>query len=204
MRTGQFSCRVYVLILLAAWPLLISGCISFTGKAFSSKWANDDDRYASQYGDPYDERPSKKWPRMAQQMIDARFQSGSGGWYIGGGGGVARHQAAGEGEIGGFSLPTAWSTVRLGAVGMEATGKGLGGAIVGMRVHAPTRWSPYLGVSAATGISGFGTTIADHSYTDSSGHHVWKGDTVNTTDWMGAVVPEAGMSYWLTSRTRIG
>lgn len=203
MRTGQFLCRVCVLIQCAVWPLLISGCISFTGKAFSSKWANDDERYAKQYRAPYSDDPAKKWPRMAQQMMDARFESGTSGGYIGGGGGVARRQPAGEGEIGFFSLPTAWSTVRLGAVGMGATGKGLGGGVVGMRLHAPTRWTPYVGVSAAAGVSGFGTTIADHSYTDGNGHHVWKGDTVNTTQWMGAVVPEAGMSYWLTSHTRM-
>lgn len=193
--------RVLIQWLLAL--LVGPGCAYNHGKVFSSKWANDDERYAKQYREPYPRDPVRKWPRMAQQMVDARFESGSSGLYVGGGGGVARNQPAGSGEIGFFSLPTSWSTVRLGAIGMGATGKGLGGGVVGMRLHAPTRWTPYIGVSAAAGISGFGTTIADHSYTDGSGNHVWKGDTVNTTEFMGAVIPEAGLSYWLSPQTRM-
>lgn len=140
---------------------------------------------------------------MAQQMADARFLEGTSGFYASAGGATTNRAAAG-GEIGVFTLPTSWSTVRVGAVGLVAENipTFLTGAVVGGRIHAPTRVSPYVGLS---GMFGYGRTQAqaDHSYVDGDGKIVLKGQSIPGQGvGIAAIVPEAGLSWWVTSKTR--
>lgn len=160
-------------------------------------------QYASQYGDPYSENKLSKWGRMSQQMVDARFQKESSGLYIGAGAATKERVAIG-GELGVFHMPTSWSTVRIGAVGMLAEGlpNYLTGAVIGGRIHAPTRFSPYIGLAGMAGYAKT-TTRAQNSYVDGDGHLVMAGDDVpGPSAGLAAIIPEVGVSWWLTSRTR--
>ena len=50
-------------------------------------------------------------------------------------------------------MPNPWTTVRYGVMGMENNGLGAGGVEAGIRMHAPTRITPYVGLSTDLGIS---------------------------------------------------
>ena len=119
------------------------------------------------------------------------------GVYISGGSTIHGFPAA-IGTLGFVTLPTPWTTLRCGVMGADVDGIGVGGAEAGVRLHAPTRLTPYVGVSTELGFSGFhmghlqngvGTTTTPEVVTRLSG--------------LAAVAPEAGMSYWLTPTTRI-
>ena len=175
---------------------------------FSPQWAMDNEDYARQYRDP-DTHPHRsntirKLSRMSQQMVDARFQKGQGGLYAGAGG-ATRHRGALAGEIGFFALPTSWSTARIGAVGLVAEGLPtyMTGAVAGARFHAPTRLSPYVGLSGMVGYSELSTT-AKSSYFDSNGSFIQSGQKIiESSAALAAVIPEAGVSYWLIPQARL-
>lgn len=168
----------------------------------------DNEDYARRYRDP-DSHPHRsntlrKLSRMSQQMVDARFQKGQGGLYASAGA-ATRHRGALGGEIGFFALPTSWSTARIGAVGLLAEGlpNYMTGAVAGARVHAPTRLSPYVGLSGMVGYSEFSTT-AKSSYFDSNGNFIQSGQKITESSAaLAAVVPEAGASFWLTPHARL-
>lgn len=198
--------RVFSGVLLVVCALLAcSGCANNGKRLFTSRWAMDDEKYAAQYSAPYSDNKLSKWGRMGQQLVDARFQEGKVGVYADAGA-ATTHRTAAAGEIGIAGLPTSWLTVRGGLVGMLAEGlpSYLVGGTLGVRMHAPTRLSPYVGLSGMAGYSQASTT-ADHSYRDSGGHWVSAGDTVlGDSAGLAAIVPEAGLSYWFSSTTRAG
>ncbi len=197
--TGRSFCATLVFIMLS----LIPGCAS-SGPFFSSKWAMDDARYADRFSGPYSKRPLNKLLRQGEEIIDARFQEGRSGLYTGAG--IATRQlAAAVGEVGMTWLPTSWSTMRVGVEGMLAEGLPtyLTGGIVGVRLHSPTRFSPYVGVAGMAGVSDTSTT-AQSTYIDKQGNLVQEGDRVpGVTKGLAAIIPEVGMSYWFTSRVRL-
>ena len=164
----------------------------------------DDARYADRFSGPYSKRPLNKLLRQGEEIIDARFQEGRSGLYTGAG--IAtRQRAAAVGEVGVTWLPTSWSTVRIGAEGMLADGLPtyLTGGIVGVRLHSPTRFSPYVGVAGMAGVADTSTT-AQSTYIDKQGNIVQEGDRVpGVTKGLAAIIPEVGMSYWFTSRVRL-
>lgn len=203
MVNGWRQWRVVCTLCAALWLPSLSGCAFEGQKLFSSRWAMENKQYASQYGQPYSDDKLSKWGRMGQQMVDARFQKESTGLYAGAGG-ATKERGAFAGELGVFHMPTSWSTVRVGAVGMLAEGlpNYLTGAVVGGRIHAPTRFSPYIGLAGMAGYAKT-TTRAQHSYVDDNGHLVMEGDDVpGPSAGMAAIIPEVGVSWWLTSRTR--
>ncbi len=79
---------------------------------------------------------------------------------------------------------------------MDNNGLGAGGVEAGVRMHAPTRLTPYVGLSTDLGIS----NVHTKPYTYSNGRH---GSTITKASGIAAIVPEAGVSYWLTSSTRV-
>ena len=164
----------------------------------------DDARYADRFSGPYSKRPLNKLLRQGEEIIDARFQEGRSGLYTGAG--IAtRQRAAAVGEVGVSWLPTSWSTVRVGAEGMLAEGLPtyLTGGIIGVRLHSPTRFSPYVGVAGMAGVADTSTT-AQSTYIDKQGNLVQEGDRVpGVTKGLAAIIPEVGMSYWFTSRVRL-
>jgi hypothetical protein len=95
--------------------------------------------------------------------------------------------------------------MRIGAEVMLAEGlpNYLTGGIVGVRVHSPIRFSPYVGVAGMAGVADSSTT-AQFTYFDQRGNVVNKGDRVGgVTKGLAAIIPEVGLSYWLTSRVRL-
>jgi len=136
------------------------------------------------------------WQKCGE-MMDARFQEGNSGLYLGGAGTSGPWPAA-LGEIGGFSMPNSWSTFRLGALGLDNGGTGVAGGIAGGRIHAPTRLTPYVGVSSVLGFTGLHSGIASHNSRSAR-----QGQKISTVSGLFAFAPEAGLSYWITSSVRI-
>ena len=158
----------------------------------SSRWAMDDPEYAEKYSRPYEE--GEKIPRMAKQMIDARHLSGATGCYLGAMG--AGTPASAAGEIGVFIIPpfetpwleTPWLETRgalAGVVSEDHTGAA--GIDLGARVQAPSRLAPFAGV-------GILLAVADEDL-----WYIAEEDEM----LLGAVYPELGLHFWLTSRTRL-
>lgn len=203
MSEHRITRRVGTLTVLFSLALL-SGCAFEGRKLFSSRWAMDHPKYSERYGDPYSDNNLSKWSRMGQQMVDARFLSGTTGGYASTG--VATQpRAAFGGELGVFTMPSSWSTVRAGAVGLLAEGlpNFLTGGLIGARFHMPSRLSPYVGLAAMGGYAET-TTHADSSYVDGDGNLVMEGQEIPGPGvGLVAIAPELGISCWLTSRTRL-
>lgn len=185
--------------------LALSGCASNGRRLFTSRWAMDDEGYAARYSAPYGDDKLEKWSRMGQQFVDAHFQAGKTGLYVNGGL-ATKHRVALGGEVGVFHLPQSWATTRVGFIGLLAEGlpNYLVGGVLGVRFHAPTRLSPYVGLAGMAGYSK-NTTTADHSYVDGNGSLVVEGQTIpGPGAGMAAIIPEIGLSWWMNSHVRAG
>ena len=187
--------NVFVLVCLIVW--ICSGCVSSGGR-LGSKWAMDHPDYANKYDRPYGPNRVKNWGRMAKQSVDARFQSGESGLYVSAGA-ATRHPAAAAGEIGLFLMPSSWATGRLGLVGLLAEGQSnyLTGGTAGIQFQFPTRLTPY------AGLSGFAGVVHDDTTDNSSGFSNNPGPTTTNSGGMAAIIPEAGIHYWVNSRFRL-
>lgn len=168
-----------------------------------TKWAMDNEDYARQYNVPYSSVASQRRSQIFHEMLDARFQEENYGVYVGGGGAL-NTWSVGQLDTGVFKMPTAWSTVRLGGIGMVAGGKPMAGAELGFRLHTATRLAPYVGVNGVLELGGFARHISYNRY-----YYDTSGNRHNNPRWgyfptgMAAIVPEAGLSYWLNSSTRL-
>lgn|GEM_PF-5315268 len=115
-------------------------------------------------------------------MCDARFQAEKVGTTIGF---AVDGRSRANLEAGLFYLPTSWSTVRLTATSTinetPNSGWDVFGAKLGGRIHAPTRFSPNIGVSGWMGNASEG----------------------QPNDPPAAIIPEAGVSLWATSTSRL-
>jgi len=183
--------------LVVATLLVTQGCVMAGRKISSAKWAIDDQQYAQEHSEPYSTDRRTRAAQQTWDASDASFQEGRSGVYIGGGS-TAQHWPAATGSLGIFKLPTSWSTVRGGVFGMDNDGIGLGGVQAGVRVHAPTRFTPYLGIEGDLGMSGLKTGYARHQTNSGQPRK-----TITSVSGLAAVVPEAGVSYWLNSSTRV-
>ena len=148
---------------------------------------------------PVFQPPSKIW----QHLFDPGFQEETDGTYWGGLGSLSGAPVGGI-DVGRFQMPTPWSTVRYGLIGMVGDGQGMGGGEVGLRLHPSTRLAPYLGLSGMVEVSGFSKQSRyNRYYYDSNGHRR------NSPAWgyyptgVAAIVPEVGVSYWMTSSARL-
>ena len=129
---------------------------------------------------------------------DAGYQNGDHGTYVSGGS-TAHGWPAATGSIGLIRMPTSWSTLRYGVFGMDDGGVGVGGGEAGVKLHAPTRFSPYAGLSADLGLSGLHSGFVRSSLR----HQVGNPTRVSLASGLAAIVPEAGLSYWLTPKVRM-
>ena len=126
--------------------LAASGCVSIGRQFPLAKWAMDDEEYAQEHGVPDSDDPQVRRAQRDWDKSDARFQAGKKGIYLSGGSTIGRWPVA-TGSAGFFHLPTSWSTVHYGVMGMDYDGIGNGGVEAGARIHAPTRFTPYIGLS---------------------------------------------------------
>lgn len=133
--------------------------------------------------------------QSSQSIIDTADWEG--GVYVGGGGTIHGWPVV-IGSTGVIALPTPWTTLRCGVIGADNGGIGVGGIEGGVRLHAPTRFTPYVGLSSDLGFSGFHTGINHFAEVNGTGPH-----TFSKLAGLAAIVPEAGVSYWLNSSTRL-
>jgi len=176
-----------------AWIVLglaLAGC-------GTSRWAMDDPDYAAKYLRPYE--PGEKIPRMAKQAVDARYVEGKGGLYLGAA--VADEPVSVGGDLGVFYYPYSWAEGHIGLSGLAGTGAEdlFLGVNTGVRFQTPTRLAPFAGLGLFGGYSE-DEHPADHVWVDSEGY-------LRSTDtdygFLGAVYPEVGIHYWLTSKVRL-
>ncbi len=177
--------------------LATSGC-TLAGRQYSStRWTMNDPQHVQQRclpvssGPPPEQGSSNIWSKP-----DAYYQEETSGHYISGGSTDSRHWPAAIGSTGVFHMPDPWTTVRYGVMGMDNNGLGAGGVEAGIRMHAPTRITPYVGLSTDLGIS----NVHTESYTRSNGR---PGQRITKASGIAAIVPEAGVSCWLDSSTRL-
>lgn len=185
---------------------LLSGCQSWNW-LISSKWAMGDPDYATKYSEPYG---NDKTLRMLKQSVDARHIHGKGGSYwSGSGGGGSREQYPATGT---------WSLGSLffGADGMREQRIGLGmlhgtgardnffGLDLGMRFSTPTRLAPFVGVGGFMGFA-FHNESANMDGIDNDDDGKIDEPNEDNEEFNGILAgyPEAGLHYWLTSKTRL-
>ena len=138
--------------------------------------------------------------RKIYDLVDASFQAKKAGVYAGGGSTLHGWPAA-TGSTGVSQLPNEWSTIRYGVFGMDDGGIGVGGVEGGIRLHAPTRFSPYVGLSGNAGFSSLHSGISHNPYNNPK--YPPNGAPTSVPTGLLAIVPEAGVSYWLNSSTRL-
>jgi hypothetical protein len=83
-------------------------------------------------------------------------------------------------------------------MGMDNNGKGYGGFEAGLRLHAPTRLTPYVGIASELGING-----AHSGYRGRRNTYGNSSYRVSKTAGLGTINPEVGISYWLSSSVRL-
>ena len=198
MKTSRQS---WIYIGAAVTLLAIPGCVTAGRRTSTTRWAADDPQYAQEHDLPSPATLSQRLARSIWDLSDATFQEGKEGVYIGGGS-TAHGWTATTGSTGIVRLPTSWSTVRYGVFGMDNGGLGVGGAEAGIRLHAPTRLTPYVGLSGDLGFTSLHSGVArQDSYTNHQ--YVHKGDRITQSTGLLAIVPEAGVSYWLNPDSRV-
>ncbi|MEI8019584.1 MAG: hypothetical protein WCH39_15370 [Schlesneria sp.] len=193
------SKRSYRWIALEAVITLLatSGC-NLVGRPYSStRWTTNRPQFVQQQcltvsSSPPPEQVSPNiW-----KMPDANDQQELSGHYVSGGSTDSRHWPAAIGSTGAFHMPNPWSTIRYGVMGMDNNGLGAGGVEAGVRIHAPTRITPYAGLSTDLGIS----NVHTEPYTYSNGR---RSSRITKASGIAAIVPEAGVSCWVNSSTRV-
>lgn len=194
--------RIAAVIRIGAIVLVALRSAAADEPLISSKWAMDIEDYARTYSVPYSDDPATRRSQVFREMLDARFQEDNYGFYVGGGA-AANNWSVGQIDVGMFQMPTAWSTVRLGGIGMVAGGKAMGGVEGGIRLHTATRLAPYVGLQGVLEFGGFARHISYNRY------YYQDGQRYNNPRWgyfptgMAAIVPEMGVSYWLNPYTRL-
>ncbi|MBS0203650.1 MAG: hypothetical protein JSS49_12165 [Planctomycetes bacterium] len=182
--------------------LAVAGSASGDEPIFASKWAMDVQDYARVHSDPYSDDPRIRRMQMRRERWDARFQDSIYGGYVGGGSALTTWSEA-DLDAGLFRMPTAWSTLRMGGIGLVASGDFMGGGEFGARLHTPTRLAPYVGLTSLVAMSGVRRHISYNRY------YYDNGQRLNNPRWgyfptgMAAIAPEVGLSYWLTPYTRL-
>jgi hypothetical protein len=99
--------------------------------------------------------------------------------------------------MGVFQMPTDWTTVRYGIVGMDNRGIGAAGVEGEFRLHAPTRLTPYVGLVGDLAFSSEHNGRYRYAYNGTTARRI------NKITGFGGIAPEAGVSYWVTPTTRL-
>lgn len=161
-----------------------------------SRWAKEDIDYSQKYP-----RHTDDVAKVAKQAIDARHVIGKRGAYAGFAG---SDEPAGYGaEAGLFVYPRSWLETRIGGALLAHEGEHVlsGGGTVGARVQTPSRLAPFAGVNGYLGYAGSRSADKDGADNDGDGDVDEFGE--DETNFVGAIAPELGVHYWLTSRVRL-
>ena len=169
---------------------------------FPSRWAMDHPEYARRYNKPYPGNELKKLGRKLKQTADARHLSGSTAAYFGVGSSDPLFTVGAD--IGMLRYSSHSIEHRIGLRSLAGTGDAnlMAGIDTGVRFHLPVRFTPFVGagVYGATGV--FGKPAEDDNVDNDNDDSV---DEVGETSrsLYAAVYPEIGVSWWLTSRSRV-
>ncbi len=184
--------RWSLVLLVLVLPLFAGGCRY-------SRWALRDGDYAHKYPQRTNNLLTK-----TKQAIDARHLFEKSGSFVAGG--VHRDGQAYFADVGVLHYPRSWYEQYAALTGLysdDLHDAFLGGK-VGCRVQAPARLAPFAGVGGFVGAFHKGSV---HDALWWAAH-----DEDTTPDWMPgddglhpmfAVSPEAGVHYWLSTRTRV-
>jgi len=143
----------------------------------------------------------------AKQALDARHTEGLGGPYLGGGAQVHPRSGSAMGglELGAEGYVTNWLTGR-GALSLFAGTDDLyGGLDLGLRVQAPTRIAPFVGLGTFHGASRRIEDADDDGIdNDADGWFDEYGETKESFDgWLSSIYPEVGTHFWLNGNWRL-
>ncbi len=170
----------------------------------TSRWAMDDEVYADRYDKPYSTNDGKKIARMMKQAVDARHVADKGGYYLGAS--AADDPFALGSEIGAFQYFGSMVEGRAGLKGLLGTAEKdwfLGGDF-GLRLQAPTRLAPFVGVGTFIGGNQRQElAINDHIDNDGDLSVDERGERKSVNDFMASIYPELGMHFWVNSQARL-
>jgi hypothetical protein len=169
---------------------------------FPSRWAMDHQEYARRYNKPYPGNELKKLGRKLKQTADARHLSGSTAAYFGVGSSDPLFTVGAD--IGMLRYSSDSIEHRIGLRSLAGTGDAdlMAGIDTGVRFHLPVRFTPFVGagVYGATGV--FGKPAEDDNVDNDDDDSVDE-DGETSRSLYAAVYPEIGVSWWLTSRSRV-
>ena len=134
---------------------------------------------------------------MAKQSVDARFIGGRDGYYTSVASGTK--PVTGSAEIGILVMPTPFFETRAGATGIVGSpGESLyGGGNLGVRLHSPSRFAPFIGVGGYAGMEPWELLHdGDDLLTSTTHEH-------DGSEFVLAVYPELGAHFWLTPQWRL-
>lgn len=169
-----------------------------------SRYAMDDPVYAEKYAEG---APRWDLPGKAKQAFDARHTRGLAGTYFSGG--MQMRPESGRtllgGEMGGEFYTTSWLTQRIALAGYLGQGDGLGAIDLGVRLQAPTRLAPFVGLGTFHGISrrleladGDSRDNDDDGFIDEPGE-----EDARFAGWLSAIYPEVGAHIWIDGEWRV-
>jgi len=189
-----------LLFLLAACLSISAGCSGLG----TSRWAMDNPAYAEKYDAPYTGDDVDKAERMLKQSVDARYVENQTGIYVGLA--AADDPATAGAELGAFHYLTHSVEGRAGFKGLLGTGDSdvFGGIDTGLRLQAPSRLAPFVGVGAFFGGNGKGEPATDdHLDNDNDGRIDEYGEEDGGGHLFASLYPEAGAHFWLNGNTRL-
>ena len=161
-----------------------------------SRWAKEDPDYAAKYSHHTD-----NVGKTIKQAIDARHLRKKGGLY-----GTLSGQdnpVAIGGEIGLFYYPKPYLEERIALAGLayEDDYPGSGGILFGGRLQSPSRIAPFVGSGIYVGQTPEISLSEDGI--DNNRNGIIDDDDEVKQEFIGALVPEIGCHYWLSSKWRL-
>ena len=174
------------------WCCLVVLQLGCTG----SRWARDDPDYAAKYSHHTD-----NVGKTIKQAVDARHLRKKGGIYSTLSG--QDDPVAVGGEIGLFYYPKPYveERIALAALGYEDDYPASGGVLLGGRLQSPSRIAPFVGSGIYVGQTPE-ISLAEDGIDNNSNGIIDDDDEVKQ-EFIGALVPEVGCHYWLSSMWRV-
>ena len=188
------------IILPALMIIVINGCAGLG----TSRWAMDDAVYEEKYDDPYNGDDVDKAQRMMKQAIDARHAADRSGIYVGGA--ASDEPLALGAELGAFHYFGSFLETRGGIKGLGGTAEKdwfLGGDF-GLRLQAPSRLTPFVGVGTFLGGNKHSELAEnDHLDNDDDLSVDERGEREDVYNFLASVYPELGVHFWINGKTRL-